>query len=641
MLDGRVKTLHPKIHGGLLGAPRPPRAHRARWREHGIEPIDLVVVNLYPFEATVAQPRRDARGGDREHRHRRPVDAALGGEEPRARRRVLVDPADYAACSPSCARAAARCRPRRNRAPGAKVFAAHRALRRRDRRLPRRARPRRRFGADARTGAARRRSTCATARTRTSAPRSTATSSTSPSRCTARSSRTTTSSTSTRRSRWSAEFRGDADAAVAILKHNTPCGVGLGRDAARGLASARSRPIPSRRSAASSSSNRAVRPRARAGGRRDLHRGADRARFDADALELLQKKKNRAPAALASRRRAPDGRARPAARRRRRARAGAPIARSRTSRPAQVATQRAADRRRAARARLRAGGREARQVERDRVRRRRPHARDRRRRRPRASMPSATRARARPRASASRCAGSALASDAFFPFPDGLEVAAAAGATAVVQPGGSDARRRGDRGRRRARRRDGLHRRAPLPALERRCASWSSAAAGASTRSPGSSRRARASRRCSCAPGNAGIAALARVRADVAADDVDGARRASRASRRSTSPSSAPRCRSSLGLADRFARRRASRSSARRAAAAQLEGSKAFAKELMRAPRVPTARLRRVRRSRRGARATSTRSARRCVVKADGLAAGKGVVVCDDRRARRSRRSTR
>ncbi|HEU4612978.1 MAG TPA: bifunctional phosphoribosylaminoimidazolecarboxamide formyltransferase/IMP cyclohydrolase [Kofleriaceae bacterium] len=54
ILDGRVKTLHPKIHGGLLG--RPTDAHRAEMQAHGIEPIDLVVVNLYPFEATIAKP---------------------------------------------------------------------------------------------------------------------------------------------------------------------------------------------------------------------------------------------------------------------------------------------------------------------------------------------------------------------------------------------------------------------------------------------------------------------------------------------------------------------------------------------------------------------------------------------------------
>ncbi len=53
MMDGRVKTLHPKIHGGLLGRRGTDDAVMA---EHGIDPIDMVVVNLYPFEATVAKP---------------------------------------------------------------------------------------------------------------------------------------------------------------------------------------------------------------------------------------------------------------------------------------------------------------------------------------------------------------------------------------------------------------------------------------------------------------------------------------------------------------------------------------------------------------------------------------------------------
>ncbi len=55
MLDGRVKTLHPKIHGGLLGRRDLP-AHVDAMRAHGIEPIDLVVVNLYPFRETIARP---------------------------------------------------------------------------------------------------------------------------------------------------------------------------------------------------------------------------------------------------------------------------------------------------------------------------------------------------------------------------------------------------------------------------------------------------------------------------------------------------------------------------------------------------------------------------------------------------------
>jgi phosphoribosylaminoimidazolecarboxamide formyltransferase/IMP cyclohydrolase len=55
MLDGRVKTLHPKVHGGILHRRSDP-AHRAAVAEHGIEPIDMIVVNLYAFEKTATKP---------------------------------------------------------------------------------------------------------------------------------------------------------------------------------------------------------------------------------------------------------------------------------------------------------------------------------------------------------------------------------------------------------------------------------------------------------------------------------------------------------------------------------------------------------------------------------------------------------
>jgi phosphoribosylaminoimidazolecarboxamide formyltransferase / IMP cyclohydrolase len=55
MLDGRVKTLHPKVHGGLLGVRSNPEHNRVM-KEHGIEPIDMVLVNLYPFKQTIAKP---------------------------------------------------------------------------------------------------------------------------------------------------------------------------------------------------------------------------------------------------------------------------------------------------------------------------------------------------------------------------------------------------------------------------------------------------------------------------------------------------------------------------------------------------------------------------------------------------------
>src|ERR1041385_7110958 len=93
MLDGRVKTLHPKVHGGLLYI-RGNAAHEAAVQQHGIGPIDLVVVNLYPFEQTVANPEVTL--------HQAIENIDIGG--PSMLRSaannhdsvtVLVDPADY------------------------------------------------------------------------------------------------------------------------------------------------------------------------------------------------------------------------------------------------------------------------------------------------------------------------------------------------------------------------------------------------------------------------------------------------------------------------------------------------------------------------------------------------------------------
>jgi phosphoribosylaminoimidazolecarboxamide formyltransferase/IMP cyclohydrolase len=94
ILDGRVKTLHPKIHGGLLGRRGLP-AHVDQMKQHAIGPIDVVVVNLYPFEATISKPHCS-------------VDEAIGNIDiggPSMLRSaaknhddvlVVVDPADYA-----------------------------------------------------------------------------------------------------------------------------------------------------------------------------------------------------------------------------------------------------------------------------------------------------------------------------------------------------------------------------------------------------------------------------------------------------------------------------------------------------------------------------------------------------------------
>ena len=55
ILDGRVKTLNPMIHGGLLGK-FDDASHQAQMNEHGIEPIEIVCVNLYPFVETISKP---------------------------------------------------------------------------------------------------------------------------------------------------------------------------------------------------------------------------------------------------------------------------------------------------------------------------------------------------------------------------------------------------------------------------------------------------------------------------------------------------------------------------------------------------------------------------------------------------------
>jgi len=94
MMDGRLKTLHPKVHGGLLSV-RGNAEHERSAKEHGIAPIDLLIVNLYPFEATLA------RGGSYDDCVEN-ID--IGGPamiraaaKNHAAVTVIVDPADYAA----------------------------------------------------------------------------------------------------------------------------------------------------------------------------------------------------------------------------------------------------------------------------------------------------------------------------------------------------------------------------------------------------------------------------------------------------------------------------------------------------------------------------------------------------------------
>jgi phosphoribosylaminoimidazolecarboxamide formyltransferase/IMP cyclohydrolase len=94
MMDGRVKTLHPAVHGGLL-AIRGDASHEASMAEHGIAPIDLLVVNLYPFEAALA--RRAAYDDMIENIDVGGPAMIRGAAKNHAHVTVVVEPADYAA----------------------------------------------------------------------------------------------------------------------------------------------------------------------------------------------------------------------------------------------------------------------------------------------------------------------------------------------------------------------------------------------------------------------------------------------------------------------------------------------------------------------------------------------------------------
>jgi phosphoribosylaminoimidazolecarboxamide formyltransferase/IMP cyclohydrolase len=94
MLDGRVKTLHPKVHGGLLYLRDHPE-HVAQARAHGIDPIDLVVVNLYPFEKTIAKPETTLEEAIEQIDIGGPSMLRSAAKNYRSVT-VVVDPADYA-----------------------------------------------------------------------------------------------------------------------------------------------------------------------------------------------------------------------------------------------------------------------------------------------------------------------------------------------------------------------------------------------------------------------------------------------------------------------------------------------------------------------------------------------------------------
>ncbi len=134
ILDGRVKTLHPKIHGGILGVRDDPR-HRAQMAEHGIGPIDLVVVNLYPFEAVTARAETSFAEAIENIDIGGPSMVRSAAKN-HADVTVLVDPDDYGAVAAEIA-ATRRGLGGDQRAARRQGLRAHRALRRRHRRLSR------------------------------------------------------------------------------------------------------------------------------------------------------------------------------------------------------------------------------------------------------------------------------------------------------------------------------------------------------------------------------------------------------------------------------------------------------------------------------------------------------------------------
>ena len=131
ILDHRVVTLHPKIHGGILADRSKDPRTAPTWRTYGIEPIDLVVSNLYPFASDPAIELIDiggptmVRAAAKNHAH-----VGIVTDPPTVRRR----------CSTSCARNGAPSATTTRRALRARGLRAHRRLRRRDRRVARRRR---------------------------------------------------------------------------------------------------------------------------------------------------------------------------------------------------------------------------------------------------------------------------------------------------------------------------------------------------------------------------------------------------------------------------------------------------------------------------------------------------------------------
>jgi phosphoribosylaminoimidazolecarboxamide formyltransferase/IMP cyclohydrolase len=428
MLDGRVKTLHPKIHGGLLGRRDLPE-HAAAMRQHGIEPIDLVVVNLYPFRETIARPGTTLEEAIEQ------ID--IGGPsmlrsaaKNHASVTVLVDPGDYASVLAELRGSSGEVSAATNRRLAQKVFHVTATY---DGAIADYlgARAESPFGETFHWGGTKaldmrygenphQRAALYGDFLRVAEPLH------------GKELSYNNVVDVDAALALAGEFLGHAEALVAILKHNTPCGVGLGRDALEAWERAYATDRESPFGGIVVSTTPFTRALAQAVDEifTEVLIAPD---FEPAALELLTRRKARrlvrwhpaaAPAGYAAIRGVVGGLL-----------VQEPDRSVEDVRQARVVTKRApgADELRAldfawrvvkhvksnaicfttADRTLALGGGQTSRVE------------------------PVRNARARAERLGISLAGSALGSDAFFPFPDGLEEAIAAGATAVVQPGGS------------------------------------------------------------------------------------------------------------------------------------------------------------------------------------------------------------
>ncbi len=224
IFTGRVKTLHPRVHGGLLHL-RDDAEHQRQARENGIQPIDLLVVNLYPFRETVAKPDVTLEEAIENIDIGGPSMLRSAAKNHRFVT-VVADPADYDRVLASMRGNGGDTTLELREELAIKVVPGHRRLRRRHRRLSRTPR-----GGGDRRGSTNSRcrssAACATARTRTRRRRSTAISRNISSKLHGKELSYNNILDISAAAQLIGEYE---DATVAILKHTNPCGVGSDPD---------------------------------------------------------------------------------------------------------------------------------------------------------------------------------------------------------------------------------------------------------------------------------------------------------------------------------------------------------------------------------------------------------------------------